>query len=68
MFQPVKVLRNYSVYDSHSLKQSWRATGNALEGTCALHKDAALILQSCQALTFLVMPIDRLSSFRLLFV
>ncbi|WP_375791682.1 DUF927 domain-containing protein [Glaciimonas immobilis] len=56
------------MYDSHSLKQSWRATGNALEGTCALHKDAALILQSCQALTFLVMPIDRLSSFRLLFV
>lgn len=33
-----------SVYGSPSFKQSWRATGNALEGTCALHNDAALIL------------------------
>ncbi|SFA85016.1 Uncharcterized protein, DUF927 family [Collimonas sp. OK607] len=33
-----------SVYGSSAFKQSWRATGNALEGTCALHNDAALIL------------------------
>jgi putative DNA primase/helicase len=33
-----------SVYGSPAFKQSWRATGNALEGTCALHNDAALIL------------------------
>ncbi|MEM4990884.1 DUF927 domain-containing protein [Collimonas sp. H4R21] len=33
-----------SVYGGPSFKQSWRATGNALEGTCALHNDAALIL------------------------
>lgn len=33
-----------SVYGSASFKHSWRATGNALEGTCALHNDAALIL------------------------
>jgi len=33
-----------SVYGSPSFKQTWRATGNALEGTCALHNDAALIL------------------------
>ncbi|CAN5738828.1 DUF927 domain-containing protein [soil metagenome] len=33
-----------SVYGGTSFKQSWRATGNALEGTCAIHNDAALIL------------------------
>jgi putative DNA primase/helicase len=33
-----------SVYGSPSFKQSWKATGNALEGACALHNDAALIL------------------------
>jgi putative DNA primase/helicase len=33
-----------SVYGNQAFKQSWRATGNALEGTCALHNDAALIL------------------------
>lgn len=33
-----------SVYGDHNFKQSWRATGNALEGACALHNDAALIL------------------------
>lgn len=33
-----------SVYGGPAFKQSWRATGNALEGTCALHNDAALIL------------------------
>jgi putative DNA primase/helicase len=33
-----------SVYGSQAFKQSWRATGNALEGTCSLHNDAALIL------------------------
>lgn len=33
-----------SVYGGPSFKQSWRATGNALEGTCALHNDATLIL------------------------
>lgn len=33
-----------SVYGSPAFKQSWRATGNALEGTCAMHNDAALIL------------------------
>jgi putative DNA primase/helicase len=33
-----------SVFGSPSFKQSWRATGNALEGTCAIHNDAALIL------------------------
>lgn len=33
-----------SVYGGPTFKQSWLATGNALEGTCALHNDAALIL------------------------
>jgi len=33
-----------SVYGGPSFKQSWRATGNSLEGTCSLHNDAALIL------------------------
>lgn len=33
-----------SVYGGPSFKQTWRATGNALEGTCAMHNDAALIL------------------------
>lgn len=33
-----------SVYGGPAFKQSWRATGNALEGTCALHNDATLIL------------------------
>lgn len=33
-----------SVYGSPSFKQSWRATGNAIESTCALHNDATLIL------------------------
>lgn len=33
-----------SVYGGPTFKQSWRATGNALEGTCAMHNDAALIL------------------------
>ena len=33
-----------SVYGSPSFKQSWKATDNALEGACALHNDAALIL------------------------
>ncbi len=33
-----------SVYGSAKFKQSWKATGNALEATCAIHNDAALIL------------------------
>lgn len=33
-----------SVYGGPSFKQSWKATGNALEGACTLHNDAALIL------------------------
>lgn len=33
-----------SVYGGKSFKQSWRATGNALEAVCAMHNDTALIL------------------------
>lgn len=33
-----------SVYGSPSFKQSWRATGNSLEGTCSIHNDTVLIL------------------------
>lgn len=33
-----------SIYGGPSFKQSWRATGNALEGACAMHNDTSLIL------------------------
>jgi len=33
-----------SVYGGTNFKQSWRATSNALESICALHNDAALVL------------------------